>query len=57
MSGLGDICGYDYSLDQSRVKYMKQLASQYIDHKVVDKATDGWTGLRPCSPDDNPIFR
>ena len=56
VSGFADAQGYDLSIDEQRMKYMKELAKSYFGLDAISKATDEWAGLRPLTPDDKPIF-
>jgi glycine/D-amino acid oxidase-like deaminating enzyme len=35
---------------------MKNLASELFGKEVIKDVSNLWAGLRPCTPDDNPIL-
>ena len=55
ITGLGDLAGDSTKIDYKRIDYMKHLAGQIFGKEVIQGAFNEWSGLRPCTPDDNPL--
>ena len=57
VSGFGDFTTDNAEIDKKRMKYIKEIASKFYGEEAVYKgAFNEWRGMRPVTPDDNPIL-
>jgi D-amino-acid dehydrogenase len=55
-AGTMEMAGFDKSINQTKIKAMKNAISEYLpDYQLNDLDNQSiWVGLRPCSPDGLP---
>ena len=57
ISGFGDFTSANAEIDQKRIKYLKEIASKFYGEEAIHRGSvNEWRGMRPVTPDDNPIL-
>jgi D-amino-acid dehydrogenase len=56
IAAFGDLSGIDKSFDPRRVRYLKNIVAERLTLEEAHRYENLNTCLRPCPPDDLPIF-
>lgn len=59
IAGLAEFAGDDRRLDPRRLKLLLRNAAALLPqlkHRILESAPNGWTGLRPMTPDGAPLL-
>ena len=55
-AGTLELAGYDFSINQRRVKAILRAASSYLTPAEEPEIVEIWRGMRPCMPDGLPVI-